>query len=514
MRRSSAYPHPAGRIERIETHISLVYLAGRFAYKIKKPVNLGFLDFSRMSARRRACEDECRLNRRLAERTYLGVVSIVRRGRVLRIDASGAGAAVEYAVVMRRFDGSRIFAALLEAEALDGETIERAARDIAAFHRSAPRTPPHRLYGSGAWCARQVLAVLADLQSIAPDLVPKTLIEWSEAELARLDEHFDQRRAQGFVRECHGDLHLHNIALQGSRPLIFDCIEFDPGLRWIDVVSDLAFLVMDLKAHGRDDLATRALNAWLLETGDYAGLKALRLYSVYRALVRALVETFKRHTDDASRYLRTASRIAFRAPPCVLLCHGYSGSGKSSASVGLAQAIGAVRLVSDIERKRTTPFFPPEHARLPREAYDPQTIDKQYDRLLELTRDVLYGGMTAIVDATFLRRIHRQRFIQLGSELSTPVLILDFDAPDDTLIARVAARAQSQRALSDADLRVLVLQRVQADALTYDEQRITETIYTNVDLKAFDDRAFWHRLLARLHRISHSPIADERLEPG
>jgi predicted kinase len=415
---------------------------------------------------------------------------------------------------MRRFDGHRIFAALLEAGALDGETIERTARDIAAFHRSAPRTPPHRLYGSGAWCARQVLAVLADLQDISPALVPKTLIEWCQAELGRLDAHFDQRRVQGFVRACHGDLHLQNNVLQGSRPLIFDCIEFDPSLRWIDVVSDLAFLVMDLEAHDRDDLAMRALNAWLLATGDYAGLKAVRLYSVYRALVRALVETLKTHTDDASRYLRTASHIAFGRPPSLLLCHGYSGSGKSSASVGLAQVIGAVRLVSDIERKRTTPFFPPERGHLPREAYAPESIDRQYDRLLELTRDVLYGGMTAIVDATFLRRIHRERFLQLARDLSIPVLILDFHAPDATLIARVTARAQSQRELSDADLRVLDLQRLQAEPLTYDEQRITETIHTDVDSKAFDDRAFWHRLLARLHWIGYSPIPDERVEPG
>lgn len=512
MRRSAAYPHPAGRIERIETHISLVYLAGRFAYKIKKPVELGFLDFSKASARRRACEDECRLNRRLAARTYLGMVPIVRRGRVLRID--GSGAAVEYAVMMRRFDGNRIFAALLEAGALDGETIERTARDIAAFHRRAPRTPPHRLYGSGAWCTRQVLAVLANLQDIAPDLVSKTLIDWCEAESGRLDAHFDQRRARGFVRECHGDLHLQNIVLQGSRPLIFDCIEFDPGLRWIDVVSDLSFLIMDLKAHDRDDLATRALNAWLLATGDYAGLKALRLYSVYRALVRALVETLKTHTYDASRYVRAASRIAFGGPPCLLLCHGYSGCGKSSASVGLAQIIGGVRLVSDIERKRTIPFFPPEFGPLPRAAYEPGVIDRQYDHLLELTRDVLNGGMTAIVDATFLRRMHRKRFVQLASELSVPVLILDFQAPDATLIARVAARAQSRRALSDADLHVLELQRMQAEPLTYDERDIAEAIHTDVDLKAFDDRAFWHRLLARLHRLGHSPLGDERLEPG
>jgi aminoglycoside phosphotransferase family enzyme/predicted kinase len=510
MRRAATYPHPAGRIERIETHISIVYLAGRFAYKIKKPVDLGFVDFSRALARYRACEDECRLNRRLAPQIYLRVVPIVRRGRALRI--KGAGVAVEHAVVMRRFDEKRIFADLIDAGALDGQTIERTAVDIANVHRRAPRTPPRRAYGTSEFCARQLRSVINELHTVAPGLVSKDLTDWCEAELVRLDAHFEQRREQGFVRECHGDLHLQNIVLHGARPLIFDCIEFDAGLRWIDVVSDVAFLVMDLGAHGRNDLAARALSAWLLATGDYAGLEAWRFYVVYRALVRALVESLKRHIDDARRYVRTASHAARGGSPYLLLCHGYSGSGKSAASAALARLIGAVRIVSDIERKRAIPFALPQNGRLPPEAYDPEAIDRHYDHLLELSRNVLDAGMAAIVDATFLLRTHRERFMELASVSRVPMLILDFVAPCSALFARVASRA-SQDEPSDADVVVLKQQLLHAEPLDCDEQPITQTIQTNVDLDAFEQRAFWHPLLARLERIrcqkSHEVPAEQ-----
>ncbi|MFM0326550.1 bifunctional aminoglycoside phosphotransferase/ATP-binding protein [Caballeronia glebae] len=501
MRRAATYPHPAGRIDRIETHISIVYLAGRFAYKIKKSVDLGFVDFSCESARYLACEDECRLNRRLAPRIYLRVVPIVRHGRALR--TGGAGVAVEHAVMMRRFDGKRIFADLIDAGALDGQTIERTAVDIANVHRRAPRTPPRRAYGTSDFCARQLRSVINDLRTVAPRLVSKDLTDWCEAELMRLNAHFEQRREQEFVRECHGDLHLQNIVLQGSRPLIFDCIEFDAGLRWIDVVSDVAFFVMDLEAHGRADLAARALNAWLLATGDYAGLKAWRFYVAYRALVRTLVESLKGHTDAARRYVLAASDAARVGSPCLLLCHGYCGSGKSAASLALANLIGAVRLVSDIERKRMMPFASLHSGRLSNEAYDPAAIDRQYDHLLELTCNVLDAGLTAIVDATFLRRTHRERFLQLASVLRVPVLILDFRAPKTTLFARVAMRAHSRDSLSDADVSVLEHQFFYAEPLDRDEQLITQTIRTDVDLDALTQRAFWHPLLARLDRIRY-----------
>ncbi|WP_244197915.1 AAA family ATPase [Caballeronia ptereochthonis] len=195
-----------------------------------------------------------------------------------------------------------------------------------------------------------------------------------------------------------------------------------------------------------------------------------------------------------------------------MLCHGFSGSGKSRASESLAPLIGAVRLVSDIERKRTTSFSPPDFERLPGETYDPDSIDRHYDHLLTLTRHVLDAGLATLVDATFLNRVHRERFVRLASELAVPVLILDFQAPDATLIARVAARARSARAFSDADVSVLDLQRLHAEPLSRDEQGITAAIRTDVDPAMFDDRAYWRELLARLDRLRRRAACPPQAE--
>lgn len=508
MRRAQTYPHPAGRIRRIETHISLVYLAGRFAYKVKKPVDLGFVNFASLSARRRACDDECRLNRRLAPRIYLGVTPIVRRGRSSRL--GGAKNIIDYAVTMRRFDNARLFSTLLEARALDATIIERTAQRIARFHRTASHTSPDRRFGSAALVAAQLRTVLTKLDHEAHGEPGHAVTAWCEAALGRLAAHIEARRLQGFVRECHGDLHLQNIVLQGTKPVVFDCIEFDAALRWIDVVSDLAFLMMDLKAHACDALATHALNAWLAETGDYAGMKAQRLFIVYRALVRALVETLKQHPDDARRYLNVAKRTACDPSPCLLLCHGFSGSGKSLASECLAPLIGAVRMSSDTERKRGKPLSPPDAERLTERAYTPRALDMQYERLLASARDVLESGLNVIVDATFLKRGHRERFIGLADELALPVLILDFDAPEATLHARVAARSRLKGVLSDADLSVLQAQRQQADALSHSERRITETLRTDVDPQSFNDRRYWRALLERLDALRGQPAESIR----
>lgn len=499
MRRARTYPHPAGRIRRIETHISVVYLAGRFAYKIKKPVDLGFLHLTSLAARRRACEDECRLNRRLAPGVYLGVASIVQRGRCYQIGK--ARHVFEYAVTMRRFDEGRVLATLLESGALDARIIERTAERVACFHRAARRVPPDRRFGSGALVAEQLHTVLNELAREMPGAPGSDLIAWCDASLRNLSAHFDARRLQGFVRECHGDLHLQNIVLKGTRPVIFDCIEFHAALRWIDVVSDLAFLVMDLQSHDCDALATRALNAWLAETGDYAGLSALRLFTVYRALVRALVEMLKQHPVDAARYLRVATRTACEPSPCLLLCHGFSGSGKSLASESLAPLIGAVRMASDIERKRTRPFCAPDTGKLAAGAYTPAAIGMQYERLLDSARNVLESGLTVIVDATFLKYAHRERFIRLASELNVPALILEFQAPDAIVQARVEARSRRTDQPSDADASVLFVQRRHADPLTVDERRMTETIRTDVDPRLFGERSYWHALLSRLHTL-------------
>jgi len=259
LQRSCTYPHPAGCIRRIETHISVVYLVGRYAYKIKKPVNLGFVDFTALEARHRYCCDEQRLNRRLARQLYLDVTTIVRTGRTCKVGT--AGLSLDYAVKMRRFDEQDVFSSLLASGKLSFALIERAALRLAEFHRRlGTHPPPHSAYGSCSLLRAQVEAALSSLEREVGAIVPERVRTWCSNEMMRLASHLEARRTQGYVRECHGDLHLSNIVRQGNEVLIFDCIEFSAELRWIDVANDLAFLLMDLQAHGRDDLATRVLN--------------------------------------------------------------------------------------------------------------------------------------------------------------------------------------------------------------------------------------------------------------
>jgi aminoglycoside phosphotransferase family enzyme len=254
LRRSSTYPHPAGRIQRIETHISVIYLAGRFAYKIKKPVNPGFVDFTAPAARQQACRDEVRLNRRLAPELRYRVVTIVPRARGYTI--GGDAAAHEYAVRMRRFGAGQLFSHLLAGGTLGPAEIDRLAERLAACHRLAPARPPRRRYGSACVIRAQMHTVLGALERASGVPVPAELTHWCGHEGARLAEHFELRRSGGFVRECHGDLHLDNVVCRNRHVLMFDCIEFSAELRWIDVASDLGFVLMDLRV-GRDSLSFR-----------------------------------------------------------------------------------------------------------------------------------------------------------------------------------------------------------------------------------------------------------------
>jgi aminoglycoside phosphotransferase family enzyme/predicted kinase len=492
-----------------------VYLAGRFAYKIKKPVDLGFVDFTRIEGRRRACREEYRLNRRLAKPIYVGVVPIVRVGRTYLLNTRGCP--VDYAVKMKRFDERRIFSNLLAAGELGVDIIESAADRLALFHRCTSRSPPRRAYGSANQVQTQVHAILAELDRESAGIVPAEVRAWCGLELARLAEHIDARRAKGFVRECHGDLHLENVVLAGRDILMFDCIEFSEVLRWIDVVNDLAFLCMDLRAHDRPDLETRLLNRWLLATGDFAGLRAIRLYIVYRALVRALVETLKARSAEgvggpkrASGYLQCAVKAVRERQPCLLLCHGYSGSGKSAASTALAPLIGAIRLSSDIERKRAAPFAPLLERSLTHGAYLPEAVDVQYARLLNLAHHVLEAGYCALVDASFLYHEHRSRFVAFARSMQVPLLILDFRAAPDCLQRRVRQRAMGPYQPSDADETVLALQLANADPLTREELSSTVVFDTDVPIASFEEPAYWSPLLARLHH--GGALHDERKE--
>jgi uncharacterized protein len=503
MQRPCTYRHPAGRIRRIETHISVVYLAGRYAYKLKKRVDPGFVDFTRADVRERACDDEFRLNRRLARELYCGVAVIARRGRAYRIE--GTGRMTDHAVRMRRFDEQESLAALHARGELGLAETDALAGQLASFHRRAPHTPPRAVFGTAPFVQRQMQTVLKALEREAGTRFPTRIAAWCDSEGKRLAGHFDARRAGGLVRECHGDLHLDNIVRRGKRVLMFDCIEFDAALRWIDVASDLSFPLMDLQAHGRPDLAARLLNGWLQRTGDFAALPALRYYMVYRALVRTLVALLKARTypcDDrfaqAAPYLKLVERMIAPRRPYLLLCHGYSGSGKSVASEALASLIGAVRLSSDVERKRTRPFVPVDPRPLPAAAYSPHAIDQHYDVLRQLAQQVLLAGYPALVDATFLKSLHRARFIALARSLAVPVLLLDFHAHARQLEQRVQARAAASHAASDAGPLVLVRQLANEEPLSPEEMQQTLSFDTEVPVANFAHTGYWRKLLRRL----------------
>jgi len=521
--RASTYAHPAGRIVRIETHISVVYLSGRYAYKIMKPVDFGFVNFVRLDARLRCCEAEIRLNAPFAGPIYRDTGELFFDGRRcklrLRRGVRGNGSVIDYAVRMRRFDQRLLFSNLLSHGELSTVDIDAAATRLAANHRHArragrgPKAPAARL-GSAALLREQVLAALGPLEAdprTAHAVESAALRAICESELARLARHLDGRRANGFVRACHGDLHLDNIVRYGRHALMFDCIEFSDELRWIDVTCDLAFLLMDLRAHGQAAYAHRMLNRYLEATGDFAGLAALRLYIAYRALVRALVAMLKAGSPArpdaqasagaASRYLALAATEAraMREPaPWLLLCHGFSGSGKSVASRALADLSGAIRVSSDLERKRLEPFAPPTLDALPASAYTQASLDAHYERLVAHVRDVLNAGYTALVDATFLKATHRARFAALARELNRPMLILNFHAPQARLAERVNARARGPRDASDAGAEVLAAQVAQADPLDARERQRTVDLDTDVEIGAFSSEPWWAPLFARM----------------
>lgn len=486
------YPHAVTAVSVIETHISFVILTGTFAYKIKKAVDLGFVDYTDPARRRFCCEEELRLNRRLAPQLYLDVVPICGSGSDPRWTGS---AVIDHAVKMAQFAQTDLLDQVLAQGRLTPRHVDALAATLAAFHGSVPSAAPTPAYGSPDTVWAQMAALLSRLQALAAtaDLsCLAALDDWCRGENTRLHAVFARRQAAGFVRECHGDLHLGNIVLVDDAPVVFDCIEFDPALRWIDIVADLAFLVMDLSERGRPDFAWRVVNAWLEALGDYAGLEVLRFYWVYRALVRAMVAGLRCADDTlapsarqaaeatAHRYLAHAQASAAPAPRALIITHGLAGSGKSTVARDMAERLGAVRLRSDVERKRLHGLSPLARSGsgLDSGLYGKDTTRATYERLAELATTVLAAGYPVIIDATCLRRWQRDRFRALAGALDVPFFILDCQAPTAVLEQRVASREAAGRDASEATLAVLAAQRRSAEPLDAGEQAAAVPVNT------------------------------------
>ncbi|MDH3316364.1 MAG: AAA family ATPase [Gammaproteobacteria bacterium] len=500
----AAFDHPVDNVRIIQTHISWVLLTGAFAYKIKKPVSLGFADFSTLEKRRAACQEEIRLNLRLASQLYIGVVPIC--GSVDAPVVNGAGEAIEYAVKMRQFPDECRLDRFLEQGRVHEEMVRQLASEVADFHSRIEVAEPEQHVQESerrfSDIADNFEAVKALFSDAARAEWLEELRQWSLDSLVVNGDHFRKRKRDGFVRECHGDMHLANMAFVDDKITIFDALEFNPDLRWTDVMSEVAFVIMDLVHHARPDLASIFLSSYLESTGDYDGLILLRHFLVYRSMVRAKVSAIRASQEDQNsearkEALRETEVFLDLAGECthygasqfLLITFGVSGSGKSLLSGQLVGPLGAIRIRSDIERQRRT--TPGENR------YSGFARQRTYARLESCADKVLGAGFPAIIDATFLTRQHRKRFWDLANEHSAPFVILSLSAPRNVLAHRVTTRQAEGKDPSEADVSVLDRQLEEMEPLTPREKEFSVEIESVVNA----DLAPVERFLRRAGRL-------------
>jgi aminoglycoside phosphotransferase family enzyme/predicted kinase len=450
-----AYPSPPATVECIETHASVVFLAGSFAYKVKRAVKYPFLDFSTLAKRQAACLNELRVNARTAPQLYLEVVPItLDKGGAFRL--GGEGEAVEWVLRMRRFDQAMLYDRMASEGRLDLASMPRLAAVIQAFHASADRVlSPER-------AVRPLVEVLRDNEvefAADADVLPSgpaiDLARASRDRLATLAPLLEARARGGCLRHCHGDLHLRNIVEIDGAPVLFDAIEFDDRLATIDVLYDLAFLLMDLGKRGLAAHANAVLNAYLEAeggTGNLLGLTALPLFLAMRATIRAKVEKQRARMaagsqaeaarDEARAYFSLAQEFLAPTAPRLVAVGGLSGTGKSAVSRAIAPRLGAfpgaVIVRSDVERKRLFGVAPEE--RLPARAYAPEVSDQVYAMSRKRAMLALLGGQAVIVDAVQAKPEEREALAGLAAKLGVAFRGLWLEAPAKLLRERVAAR--------------------------------------------------------------------------
>jgi hypothetical protein len=501
------YSHPVDRIRVIETHISWVLLTGPYAYKIKKPVKLGFLDFSTLGQRRHFCEEELRLNRRFAPDIYLAVVPIGGTEAHPRLGADASP--LEYALQMKQFSQDDLFDNRLAQGALSPAHVDTLADRCGAFHAGAAIEPLR------AEAMDDVLKLALDNCAVLHDAVADsalaervaTLEQWTRHEFQRLRTVLITRAASGRVRECHGDLHLRNIALIDERPVLFDCVEFDERLRLIDVISEIAFLVMDFCCHARHDYAYRFLNRYLETCGDYDGLRVLRFFLVYRALVRAkiaYVSAQQTHGDEVATHhkaigahINLAHTFTRASNRLLAITHGLSGSGKSTAAQFALSHARMIRLRSDVERKRIFHLAADadSHSPFGQGIYSAQANDATYARLATLARKTIEAGFPAIVDAAFPLSAQRDRFQALARQLDAQFIIVRCVSPAEKLVRRIEQRRAEGNDPSEASVAILRHQQAHVQPLTAEELTRTADVDT-------DEPSSLARMAQRLERLA------------
>ena len=488
---ASAYPSSivdgllksSGECEVIETHVSWVLLSGAYAYKLKKPLDLGFLDYSTLEKRRFFCEEEVRLNKPFCPEIYLEVIPVTYSSGKARL--GGDDDIIDYAVRMNRFDQSLRLDAQLESGRLGLYDMSGLAEAVADRHRDAPVVAAGRLERTVANVPRLARENFDALAGQVNGKRLQSLQQWTETSIATLQPVFARRFHEGRYRECHGDLHLGNLVRLPSGIRSFDCIEFSDDLKNTDVMADVAFLVMDLAVRRRLDLAAQFLNRYLELSGDYDGMRVFNFYFVYRCLVRAKIAAIRSRerndqqaaADDiaeAELYCRIAARQTAERHPVMVLMHGFSGCGKTHLSQELMDLIPAIRVRSDIERKRLfgKGELESSESSVGGGIYRPGTSSEVYTRLLEIARMLLETGHNVIVDATFLTGPQRDAARKTAAGFGFCIVSLSVD--EAVLRQRIRDRSSAGGDASEASTAVLEYQLSLAESL--DDRELRDAI--------------------------------------
>lgn len=505
---SSFYPHPVEVITTIETHISIVFLTGQYAYKLKKPVNFGFLDFSSLENRKKYTRLEVKLNQRTAPELYIASIPVYADSEhQLSLEENGSNP-VEYLVKMHQFDPNQVLSRVLKHQTLNDDQITTLVNNICHLHDSAETCDADQRFGSFE-------DVVKPMEDNFPSLLQtfteheeqyklKQLKNWTDHTHNQLKSSIESRKNLGHIKACHGDMHLDNITLIDDKPILFDGIEFNDQFRWIDKVSDLAFLIIDCDHRQQLFLSRKIIQQYFQITGDYDGLKVFRFYRVYRTMVRAKItalravqledETQKKQTlAVAKSYILQAENYAYQAtPPTLILMQGVSGSGKSHYAHQLLQVMDAHILSSDIERKRLFGIQPTQRVSENEKTklYSPQMNQKTYQHLLRQAEQILNQGYNVIVDATFLKPEHRTPFEALATHLNLPFkqfIVEVNEAKIPQIEANIVMRQTANLSASDADTSILHRQLKNNTPPIQNERTWTIKAGSSLDLEAISD---------------------------
>jgi aminoglycoside phosphotransferase family enzyme/gluconate kinase len=467
-----AYPEPTKRVRLEQTQMSFVFLTDNFAYKVKKPVDLGYLDYSTIEKRLHFCNKEVELNRRLCENTYLEVVDITRRQKAFSVN--GDGETVDYAVKMRRLPRKRMMDVLLENEGISGEMIGRLAQKIAAFHGQAATNDEISAFGNIDSINRNNDENFSQTQDYIGRTISqkqfRQLAEYSRSFIIENSSLFENRVKEGYIRDCHGDLHTAHICFENGI-CIYDCIEFNERFRYGDTASEVAFLAMDLDHHGRADLSHNFIDKYIGFSGDEGLKKLLTFYKCYRAYVRGKVACFKLDdpyitADERDKAFQDAvgyfdlSYAYVKLPKTLFITTGLVGSGKSAISRALAKRLGLAVMSSDVTRKKLANIWVKERRfeDFNSGIYSPEFSRKTYDAMFSKAKGILGAGGSAIIDASFIKAEEREKAKSLAEETGARFFILECKLEEELTRQRLSQRLR-QGSISDGRWEIYRMQK-------------------------------------------------------